>query len=195
MSDYFAEDDIILYNKLGIEDKEELKKAEEEIVAARMAEIIENPPDSSFDFTMLKAIHKRLFSDLYTFAGKVRNVRIAKDNSVFCYPEFIEENRERIFDRLKKQNYLRGCTAEDFIREFALLTGELNALHPFREGNGRTLRLFLKLLAENAGWYIAYEDMEAQKLLDADVEAFNGNLIPLIDLIREHIYEYNQEHY
>jgi cell filamentation protein len=190
MSDYFTDDNIIQYNKLGIEDADQLKKAEEEIVAARMVEIIENPVRGNFDFTMLKAIHKKLFSDLYDFAGKVRTVRIAKDSSVFCYPEFIQENQSRIFEELKRNRNLQGLSLDDFVKKFAALTGELNALHPFREGNGRAIRIFLKQLAEHAGWYIAYEDMEPEELLNADIKAFNGELDPLIDLIHENISEY-----
>lgn len=190
MSDYFTDDNIIQYNKLGIEDADQLKKAEEEIVAARMVEIIENPVRGNFDFTMLKAIHKKLFSDLYDFAGKVRTVRIAKDSSVFCYPEFIQENQSRIFEELKRNRNLQGLSLDDFVKKFAALTGELNALHPFREGNGRAIRIFLKQLAEHAGWYIAYEDMEPEELLNADIKAFNGELGPLIDLLHENISEY-----
>jgi cell filamentation protein len=190
MSEYFAEDDILRYNKLGIRDADELKRAEEEIVAARMVELIEGPIGSNFDFSMLKAMHEKLFSDIYDFAGTVRTVRIAKDESVFCYPEYIDENQERIFDLLEKQNYLQNLPREDFVRKFALLNEELNALHPFREGNGRVIRLFLKQLAEQAGWYIAYEDMEPDKLLEADIKAFHGDLEPLINLIQSHITEY-----
>lgn len=190
MSDYFVEGEILLSNKLGIEDAAELKRAEEEIVAARMTEIIEQPIRGSFDFNMLQAIHAKLFSDVYDFAGKVRSVRIAKDDSVFCYPEFIEENQKQIFGGLSDRNYLKGLDRDEFIKQFALLSGELNALHPFREGNGRAIRLFLKQLAENAGWYVAYEDMEAGELLHADVKSFHGDIDPLIGLIEKHIAEF-----
>lgn len=190
MSDYFVDDDILLSNKLGIEDADELMKAEEEIVAARMAELIENPGSSNFNFERLQEIHKKLFSDIYDFAGKIRNVRIAKGNSVFCYPEYIDEYQIKIFSKLDNQNDLKNLPKNEFVKQFSSLTEELNALHPFREGNGRAIRLFLRQLAENAGWYIAYEDMEQEKLLDADVKAFNGDLDPLTDLIYEHTVEY-----
>ena len=188
MSDYFTDD--ILSNKLGIEDENELKKAEEEIVAARMVEVIEKPMNGSFDFIMLQKIHERLFSDIYDFAGKVRTVRIAKDSSVFCYPEFIEEYQKSIFEKLKQQDYLINLPKDEFIKEFAELTGELNALHPFREGNGRAIRIFMKQLAENAGWYIAYEDMDAKELLDADIKSFECDSTLLMELIKKHIIEY-----
>lgn len=190
MSDYFSDDDIMQFNKLGITDRDELRKAEEEIVAARMVEIVESPIGGNYDFNMLRSIHEKLFSDIYHFAGKVRTVRIAKDKSVFCYPEYIEDNQKRIFEELKRENHLINLSQEEFIRKFAALTEELNALHPFREGNGRVIRIFLKQLAEHAGWYIAYEDMDPHQLLDADVKAFNGDLDPLTNLIRDHITEY-----
>jgi cell filamentation protein len=190
MSDYFVDGESLLSNKLGIEDTDELKRAEEEIVAVRMAELIGSPVRGSFDFKMLRAIHEKLFSDLYDFAGKVRTVRIAKDGSVFCYPEFIEDSQKIIFDRLEKQNNLKGLPKEEFVRQYAALAGELNALHPFREGNGRAIRLFLRQLAENAEWYVAYEDMEAEELLNADICSFHGELVPLTELLSRHISEY-----
>ncbi len=190
MSGYFVEGETLTANKLGIEDQEELNRAEEEIVAVRMAELVEKPVRGDFDFNMLKAIHEKLFSDIYDFAGKIRRVRIAKGNSVFCYPEFIEEAQKSIFAKLENQNYLKGMYKDDFVKEFALLTGELNALHPFREGNGRAIRLFLKQLAENAGWYVAYEDMAAEELMAADIKSFEGDPFPLIKLIQEHTVSY-----
>jgi cell filamentation protein len=191
MSDYFT-DDLILCNKLGLKDEQVLKNAEEEIVAARMVEVIENPVNGSYDFDMLKKIHRKLFSDIYEFAGEVRTVRIAKDNSVFCYPEFIEEYQNNIFEKLKQQNYLTALSKETFIQRFSELSGELNALHPFREGNGRTIRIFLKHLAEHAGWYVAYEDMQAEELLNADIKSFEGDLAPLMKLLAKHVFEYKE---
>lgn len=189
MSDYFVDGEIILPNKLGVYDAEDLKKAEEEIVTARMAELTNKPIHDEIDFDMLQNIHKKLFSDIYDFAGKIRTVRIAKGDSVFCYPEFIDAQRQKIFALLKDQNYLKGLEVEAFVRQFAVLTGELIALHPFREGNGRAIRFFLKLLAEQAGWYIAYEDIDASELLDADIKSFNGDPVPLMRLIRKNIIE------
>jgi cell filamentation protein len=191
MSDYFT-DDLILCNKLGLKDEQVLKNAEEEIVAARMVEVIENPVNGTYDFDMLKKIHRKLFSDIYEFAGEVRTVRIAKDNSVFCYPEFIEEYQNNIFEKLKQQNYLTALSKETFIQRFSELSGELNALHPFREGNGRTIRIFLKHLAEHAGWYVAYEDMQAEELLNADIKSFEGDLAPLMKLLAKHVFEYKE---
>ncbi len=189
MSDYFT-DDTVIFNKLGIEDENELKKAEEEIVAARMVEVLEKPIGGNFDFSMLKKIHEKLFFDLYDFAGKVRTVRIAKESSVFCYPEFIDEYQKEIFRSLQNQNYLIDMRKDEFIKQYAILTGELNALHPFREGNGRAIRIFLKQLAENAGWYVAYEDMNAEELLNADITSFNGDSTPLMELLEKHIVAY-----
>lgn len=190
MSDYFVDDDSLLLNKLEIKDPIGLNKAEEEIVAARMAELAKNPIAGNLDFSILQAIHDKLFSDIYDFAGKIRTVRIAKGNSVFCYPEFIDEYQKKIFSSLQNQNYLKNLGKDEFVKQFAMLTGELNALHPFREGNGRAMRIFLKQLAENAGWYIAYEDMDGDELLDADIKSFEGDSVPLMKLIEKHIAEY-----
>ena len=187
MSNYFVEGELTLPNKLGIEDAEELKRAEEEIVSARMVELMSTPPTLPFDFNRLKWIHQKLFSDIYDFAGKVRAVRIAKEDSVFCYPEYIEDSQRDIFSHLKEENYLAGLPRKEFITKFAKLADDLNALHPFREGNGRAIRLFLKQLAEHADWYVAYEDMDGQKLLEANIKAFKGDLNPLIEILDKHL--------
>lgn len=187
MSNYFVDGELTLPNKLGIEDPEELKRAEEEIVSARMVELMSAPATLPFDFNRLKWIHKKLFSDIYDFAGKVRAVRIAKEDSVFCYPEYIENSQKEIFSHLEKENYLVGLPRQAFLVKFAKLADDLNALHPFREGNGRAIRLFLKQLAEHADWYVAYEDMDGQELLDANIKAFKGDLKPLIQILDQHL--------
>lgn len=138
----------------------------------------------------LLKIHKHLFSDIYDFAGKMRTVNLAKGKSVFCYVENLELAQEKIFRWLKENEYLHGLSKEEFIGKLAFFAGELNALHPFREGNGRCIRVFLKLLANNAGFELNYEDADIQELLKADIAAFYGDLVPMeniLDKIIHHI--------
>lgn len=182
MTDYFTEYDEILENKLGIEDPALLKKAEEDIVFLRLVELEYKPIQGAFDFAHLKLIHRHLFSDIYTKAGKVRSVNIAKEGSPFCYVQFIDKMQTEIFNHLKDNNFLRGLDKKEFTPKLAELSADLNALHPFREGNGRTIRAFLTQLSKDAGYRILYERTQKNELLTADIAAFYGNLDPLISL-------------
>lgn len=179
MTDYFTEHDEILENLLGITDPEHLKKVESDIVSIRMFDIAKQPIDGKFDFAHLKAIHKYLFGDIYPFAGKVRTVNIAKSGSAFCYAENIEPMQVEIFGRLKKENYLKGLDKTTFIEKLADFAGDLNALHPFREGNGRVNRIFLTQLADNAGYSLTYGNATDKEILQADISAFHGDMEPI----------------
>lgn len=97
---------------------------------------------ANFDFEDYKAIHRELFSDLYEWAGMPRNINLSKQGTVFCSYEKIDDLGKRIFSRLKKLNYLVGLDREKFVCEIADLYDTINRLHPFREGNGRTQRVF-----------------------------------------------------
>lgn len=182
MTDYFTEHDEILENKLGIEDPVLLKEAESEIVFLRLAELEQQPVQGAFDFEHLKTIHKHLFFDIYYMAGKTRNVNIAKNGSAFCYAQFIDSTQKEIFSILKQDNFLIGLDGTAFATKLAELSGDLNALHPFRDGNGRTIRAFLSQLSEHAGYRLQFENTKMEERLTADIEAFNGNLYPLISL-------------
>ena len=97
------------------------------------------------------AIHKHLFQDVYDWAGNIRTVRISKDGSPFCFPENVESQMKSLFGDLAKARHLRGLSADDFATKAAHFLAVLNAIHPFREGNGRTQLTFLTLLAERPG--------------------------------------------
>lgn len=177
MSEYFTSHDDVLENKLGIRDPQKMKQIEEQIVPLRTAEIYSSFHIDVFDFEALIAIHKKLFSDIYQMAGQIREVDMTKGgNSVpFCYVQFIEQEQQRIFSVLKQDGYYIGLTRETFIHKIVWLASELNALHPFRDGNGRAIRVFLVLLAANAGYELDYSRVDKDELVDADVKAFSGN--------------------
>lgn len=182
MADYFGDGDDALENKLGISDPQKLKEIEQDLVTKKTAALLGETSPTVFDFSYLKRIHKILFEDVYNFAGQVRTVDIAKPNSIapFAYARFIEPESKRIFDDLKRKNYLVGINRQSFVREIANLAAELNALHPFREGNGRAIRLFLILLANHAGYLLDYSQVSSKELINADKLAFEGNMQPLL---------------
>lgn len=184
---YFVETGDVLKNKLGISDAAELEKAEYNITDDKLAEALVSLHPSVFDFKCLLDLHKFLFEDIYEFAGKVRTVNISKPDSPvpFCYVDFIPSEADRIFGELAKDKYLVGLELPEFSEKLAYYASEINALHPFREGNGRTARLFLLLMARNAGYLIDYSIASHCAILHADTEAFAGNLQPLRDLYRQ----------
>lgn len=109
----------------------------------------------------------------------VRNVDIAKEGSAFCYAQFIDSMQKEIFGRLKEDNYLVGLDKEAFAAKLAEVSANLNALHPFRDGNGRAIQAFLTQLAENAGYRLTFENEQREELLSADIAAFKGDHEPL----------------
>ncbi len=133
----------------------------------------------------LQAIHKALFGDVYDWAGTIREKGfISKGNSLFCAAEFIIPYSDDLFSKLKAENYLRGLDREEFIRCMAFYITEINALHPFREGNGRTQRVFINQLARQAGWNLSYTTVDPEDLCDAYIVSMTDTT-DLIELLNE----------
>lgn len=137
-------------------------------------------PSGRLSITHYRALHHHLFQDIYAWAGKLRTVRISKDGSAFCYPENIQREMSALFDDLKKQRYFRNLTADDFAKKATVLLATLNAIHPFREGNGRTQTAFLALLADQAAHPIDLQRLEPEVFLKAMIVSFHGNEKPLL---------------
>ena len=133
----------VLINKFGIQNEKKLLQVEIAISQEASACWEVTPQQSSFDFDHYKAIHRHLFQDLYDWAGLARDVNISKRGTRFCPHDKIAEQAERIFVRLHKVNHFSGLPKGKFIASFIDLYVATNYLHPFREGNGRTQRLFL----------------------------------------------------
>jgi len=146
--DYCYAGTTVLKNKLDLRDAAELADFEAAVSDARADE---EAPAGDLDFKHFKAVHGHLFQDVYDWAGEIRTVRISKDDSMFCYPENIEGEARKLFSQLKKEGYLKNLSAKDFAGKSAHFLSELNAIHAFREGNGRTQPSFFLLLAEKAG--------------------------------------------
>ena len=161
----------VLINKLGIKDHNELVTAEREITSLKIAMAKVEPIQGHFDFSHLKAIHKFIFEDIYTWAGEIRHVNISKGNQ-FCLSQNIEMYAADIFSKLKSDNYLMDDNG-NIAHRLAYYLSEINVLHPFREGNGRTQRLFIEYLADNAGYKVDFSDVSAKEMIVASAEAFS----------------------
>ncbi|EAL8059704.1 cell filamentation protein Fic [Campylobacter jejuni] len=180
---------LIADNKLGIKDEKEFEIVARNYTAIRSDELRINPIKGNFDYQHLKNIHKYIFQDVFHWAGKDRmevglSGFISKGDSLFCSAEYIHGEAKKIFDNLAKNNYLKNSKdLNHFAKDLANFTSDLNALHPFREGNGRTQRIFLNELAKNAGYKLDLNLISKEKMIEASIEAMkcrNGKLEAVI---------------
>ena len=172
----------VLINRLGTSEPAELAAFEAEMTSDRATEPL---PAGRFSYRHYRAVHRHLFQDVYPWAGKIRTVRIAKGGNAFCYPEHIDREMRRTFAELARQRKFRGLVAGEFARKAAHFLAELNAVHPFREGNGRTQLSFLTILAERAGHPLNLERLEPKTMLEATIASFGGNEKPLAGIISD----------
>lgn len=169
---YCYQDSCILKNKLGIKNEEQLEEAERNITALRILQLKTGELRGEPNFKYLCKIHKHIFGDIYSWAGKIRTVDISKGN-MFCNSQFILENAEDIFNRLKKENYLQDYKDVNKMSErLAYYLSEINALHPFREGNGRAQREFIIVLARRAGYVVDFSKVSQEEMIQASEKAF-----------------------
>jgi cell filamentation protein len=166
----------VLRNRPGIRDAAALAAFEAEITHQRAAEPL---PHGRLSVTHYRAIHRHLFQDVYAWAGRFRSVRIEKDGSMFCYPEHIGQQMRALFASLHAAFFLRGLPPQGFAKQAAHFLAELNAIHPFREGNGRSQLVFLLVLAEYAGYPLDLSRLAPRTFLAAMVNSFQGNEGPL----------------
>jgi cell filamentation protein len=172
----------ILLNKLGLRTVGELESAEREITHAALILLRESPVRPTYDLPHLCAIHQRIFGDLYEWAGQVRTVAIAKGN-LFCLPQYIESSSANICRALRGENFLLGLERRPFIDRLTYYLGEVNAVHPFREGNGRTQRAFFEQLARDAGFTVNWQHLDAARNVEASAAIMRGDAEPMRKLL------------
>ena len=164
----------VLKNKLDVMDGEFLKQVERRLVSLRLDELINKPVKGQFDFEHLKKIHKYLFQDVYEWAGQTRTCEIAKE-AMFCLAQHIDAYAEEIFGKLKRENYYLDYEYDKKVVSLANLFGDINALHPFREGNGRAQREFIFQLAKLDDIYLDLTNVSAMEMIEACFASVNGN--------------------
>jgi cell filamentation protein len=167
----------VLRNKLGIRNAEELDRIERRLATQRAREGI---PTGNFDLKHLKAIHRHLFQDIYDWAGELRTVEISKSGSQFQFMRYIETGMADVHRRLVQRNFLRALDAAAFARQAGEIMGDVNYVHPFREGNGRTQMLYLGQLASQAGHRIDIEHIRnLQNWVEVSRAAHRGDYAPM----------------
>jgi cell filamentation protein len=170
------------FNKLDLRDQAELDDFEAEISSARANEPL---PEGNLDFAHYCAVHRHLFQDVYEWAGTPRTVRISKQANPFCFPEHIQAQANKLFADLKAGNYLADLPANEFAEHAAHFLAELNAIHAFREGNGRAQLTFFALLADRAGQALDFEKFDPGATLKAMIASFDGDESELKAVIEE----------
>jgi cell filamentation protein len=170
----------VLKNKISTKQQNVLDEFEAEMTSQRATEPM---PSGRLDYAHYLAIHKHLFQDVYAWAGKPRSVRISKGGNMFCYPENIQVQAEKLFKELKAKNHLKGQPRGAFAAGVAHFMAELNAIHPFREGNGRAQLSFLVMLADSAGHPLDPEKIDPDVVMGAMIESFGGAEKPLVEMI------------
>ena len=161
----------VLINKLNIHDNKILKQAEEKIVAAKLFILRQNTMIRNFDVNHFKGIHKFLFEDIYPFAGKFRTENIAKGFFSFAEWEFIEDELSNLLKKLNESNNLKNLKRDEFVKAIAYYLSELNVLHPFREGNGRTIREFIRELCYVNDYLFDLQKIEPEDFLNACIKS------------------------
>lgn len=168
----YPPDYTVLKNRLGLRDAKELEVFEREFVMQRIAQGV---PSGNFDLAHLRAIHRHLFGDIYVWAGEIRTVEISKDGNQFQFRRYIETGMADVHRRLVALDLLTGLNAATFAREAGQIMGDVNYVHPFREGNGRVQLLYLDQLAEHAGHPLDLTLLGRDEWMAASREAHSGD--------------------
>lgn len=186
MPGYTLADGNTVKNKLGATSHQELEDRETEPVRERLFEIeMGYGPPGRFDAQHLKAFHRYLFQDVFEWAGHTRDERVAlSDGTIASEPIMkkaggqpfligpaIPAALDDIAQKLHDANYLRGLPRDQFAERAADVMGELNAAHPFREGNGRTQRTFMRELAKQAGHDLDFAIVSKDRIIQASIAA------------------------
>ena len=183
---------LCLINKFNIRDEKQLAAVEADITLAKTMTLIRNPLPGKFDFAHYKAIHRFLFEDLYSWAGEIRTVDMSKKGTAFVKAEEIERIADSCFLRLRQNQFFLNYSSDKFIPAIVDFYDTTNILHPFREGNGRTQKIFISQLAENAGYHIDFANMDPDELMVATIYAAQGVIDYLENLFFQHTKKLSQ---
>ena len=181
---YCYPDSNVLKNKLNIRDNKLLKTAEEEITLIKQMELLKNPIKGNFSKAHLMNIHKFIFEDIYSFAGKIRKEQISKADTMFYPPNLIDRELDKVFAKIKEKNMLRETDEEKVFDNLAYVMAELNIIHPFREGNGRSIREFIRLMAKRMGYDLNWGNVDKEELLEASILSVDNYKV-LVGILEE----------
>ena len=185
-SDNCYEGTTCLVNKLGIRDEKRLSEVEAQITFAKAVMLEETPIDDDFGFKHFKKIHEFLLCDLYEWAGQVRTVDISKKRTKFLDAASIESIGAKCFAKVK-DGYFENLSFDEFVKRIAEFYNDVNYIHPFREGNGRTQRIYFTQLIRHYGYDINFADVDTDELMIATIQASSGVMDFLVEFFENSI--------
>lgn len=175
----------VLINKLGIQNQVQLDENETLIVGVKSLQFELLPFPEPLNFDYYKRLHSFLFGELYEWAGAVRTINLSKQHTRFCPADNIEPLAEKMFERAADMNFFCDLPQEEFIAELTDFYSSVNYLHPFREGNGRTQRLYFRQLAQRAGYQLNFSAVDSDRMMIATIHAASGIESTLRELFNE----------
>lgn len=183
---YCIDGSTCLTNLLGLTDTGSLNQAEQDLSALAMIALNANPVPATFDLDHLKELHRRLFGYIYPWAGDLRVADYGKGGMLFLPHHLIDDHADALFGELRSEGYLRSTSLEDLPVRLAYYLGRINAIHPFREGNGRTQRIFIDQLSVAVGYVTEWSGISGDAMAKACRSARTQNPIytDLTKLIR-----------
>jgi len=172
----------VLRNRLRITDPERLRQVEAGLSQAALADLAVRPLPGNYDLSHLRGFHREIFGDLYLWAGEIRTVAITRTD-MFCLPQHIESYAGEVFAALANERHLRSLDRDTFIDRLTHYFAEVNAIHPFRDGNGRTQRAFFRQLSQAAGWRLDWSNLGPAGNASASMSSVRGDNQPLRSLL------------
>lgn len=186
MADPYTYSNNVLINLYGERDQETLEGIERDSAAVIEAELLADGYDGEFDANLLFHIHKRLFEEVYEWAGQPRTTTLSKQYFVdseqrtdFAKPAFIRHRLNRLMSTLPSRSQLEGFDRVKLVSKLTSTFAELNNIHPFREGNGRTQRVFLQIFARAAGYDLVWSGITKERMLVASIAGSEGDPGPV----------------
>jgi len=176
----------VLVNLEDIRDSEELLERETELQLAAYRQLFGSFDEGvTPDLPYFYHLHSLIFGRLFAWAGRPRTVGISKGGTPFCPPQNIEGTMRALFEGLERELWLSGLGEQAFFERAAFYVCEINAVHPFREGNGRAIRFYLDALSARTrgdlfDWTLTAED----EYLRACIAGFAQDYGPMLALLR-----------
>lgn len=174
----------VLRNLRDIRDPGILSEYEADATARRLRQLERTPQTGDFDLGHLRAIHRYIFQDMFDWAGEFRTVNISKSGDSFAFHEYIVPTLNKTFEDLRNERHLGGSDPETFARRAAWYLGEINAIHPFREGNGRTQREFIRQLAVHSGLLIDWTRISQEQMIEASRRSLRVDNLGLEEILK-----------
>lgn len=178
-NEYFQPGSNVLKNIPGFTTNEELSKFEYAATRERAEQLRAEPVQGRYDLAHLQEIHRRLFQDVYAWAGQLRIIDMAKGGTGFAPlatpAHTLESWTQTVLDDLRKDNHLKGLKTAEYVDRLTHHYGELNYAHPFREGNGRATKEFLAQMGKEAGYQIEFDRVSGKQWNDAAARQGQGD--------------------